>query len=69
MGITDVRRKCGSCSGTGKQSLADGQDSGECDSCEGTGKQVSLYLDDDLIDLLNDIQDKINDIKEKVDEL
>lgn len=69
MAIATIWTTCLPCQGTGQlRDGAGGNPAGECLYCKGVGKIAAHYLDDDLIDKLNDMEDKINDIFEKVNE-
>jgi len=75
MSLNKIYRICSSCGGAGNESgtyidkNGDIQDyNNTCGSCNGEGKFLSLELNTDLIDLLQDMNDKINDIFEKLNE-
>ena len=70
----DINSVCPQCGGTGKEKITVPAGEGTevieitCRRCNGTKIVSNSWLDDDLIDMLEDMQNKINDIFEKVNE-
>ena len=72
--MKEIYSSCPQCSGNGKESISsivEGEPVNTeitCRTCAGSTVISNLFLNKDLIDMLNDMKDKLDDIFEKVNE-
>ena len=73
--IQKITKECGKCHGTGTEDFIDSGDPQnpvpgimECQDCNGDGVRHLGYLNDDLINFLEDMNEKLDSILEKVNE-